>query len=58
MSIFMLSDMPAAVSAEPAQSAAEIKPAISEWGETALTEMFTLTAVLFVSFLAVVTGLV
>jgi hypothetical protein len=58
MSIFMLSDTPAAVSAEPAQSAAEIEPAISEWGEMALTVMFTLAAVLFVSFLAVVTGLV
>jgi hypothetical protein len=58
MSIFMLSDTSAVVSAEPAQTAAEIKPAISEWGEMALTVMFTLAAVLFVSFLAVVTGLV
>jgi hypothetical protein len=30
----------------------------SAWVETALTIMFTATAVLFVSFLAVVTGLV
>jgi hypothetical protein len=58
MSFFILNDTPAAGSVEPAQSAAEIKPAISEWGETALTVMFTLAAVLFVSFLAVVTGLV
>ena len=58
MSIFMLSDTPAAVSAEPARSTAEIEPAISEWGEMALTMMFTLAAVRFVSFLAVVTGLV
>jgi hypothetical protein len=58
MSFFMLSDTPAAVSAEPAQSTVEIEPAINEWGEMALTVVFTLAAVLFVSFLAVVTGLV
>jgi hypothetical protein len=58
MSIFMLSDTPAAVSVEPAQSTVEIEPAINEWGEMALTVVFTLAAVLFVSFLAVVTGLV
>ena len=46
-------DVPAI--AEPAADAA---PATSEWVETALTVMFTAAAVLFVSFLAVVTGIV
>jgi hypothetical protein len=36
----------------------EVAPVISEWAETALTVLFTAAAVLFVSFLAVVTGLV
>ena len=50
----MLSDPPAALSAEPVETAAEAAAPI----EMALTVMFTLAAVLFVSFLAVVTGLV
>ena len=33
------------------------KPALGEWTEMALTVMFITAAVLFVSFLAVVTGL-
>jgi hypothetical protein len=33
-------------------------PPIAQWGKMALTVMFTLAAVLFVSFLTVVTGLV
>jgi hypothetical protein len=48
-------DLPAI--AEPAAEA-EAAPATSEWVETALTVMFTAAAVLFVSFLAVVTGIV
>ena len=48
-------DLPAI--AEPAAEA-EAMPATSEWVETALTVMFTAAAVLFVSFLAVVTGIV
>jgi hypothetical protein len=43
--------------ADPAADA-EAAPATSEWVETALTVMFTAAAVLFVSFLAVVTGIV
>ncbi len=55
----MLSDTPAALPAEPVETtAAEATPPIAQWGEMALTVMFTLAAVLFVSFLAVVTGLV
>ena len=54
----MLSDTPAALSAEPVETAAGAAPPIAQWGEMALTVMFTLAAVLFVSFLAMVTGLV
>ena len=54
----MLSDTPAALPAEPVESTAEAAAPIGQWGEMALTVMFTLAAVLFVSFLAVVTGLV
>jgi hypothetical protein len=54
----MSTDMPAALVDEPAETAAEAPPAANEWAETALTVLFTAAAVLFVSFLAVVTGLV
>ncbi len=54
----MLSDTPAILSAEAFETTAESAPPIAQWGEMALTAMFTLAAVLFVSFLAVVTGLV
>jgi hypothetical protein len=56
----MSSDTPAILPADPAEAevGAEATPAIGKWGEMALTVMFTLTAVLFVSFLAVVIGLV
>jgi hypothetical protein len=54
----MSSNTPAVFSAEPLESPAEPTAPIAQWGEMALTVMFTLTAVLFVSFLAVVTGLV
>jgi hypothetical protein len=57
MSIFMSSDMPVEFPAEPADAATESETAADAWGEMALTVMFTLAAVLFVSFLAVVTGL-
>jgi hypothetical protein len=53
----MPSDVPAID--QPAEAAAETEPAAAgEWGETALTVLFTAAAVMFVSFLAVVTGLV
>jgi hypothetical protein len=54
----MSSDTPAAYSAELVETTAEPATPIGQWGEMALTLMFTLAAVLFVSFLAVVTGLV
>ena len=55
----MSRNTPAAFSAEPAvEITAEPAAPIGQWGEMALTVMFTLAAVLFVSFLAVVTGLV
>jgi hypothetical protein len=54
----MSSDTPAAFSAEPVETTAEPVAPVAQWGEMALTVMFTLAAVLFVSFLAVVTGLV
>jgi hypothetical protein len=51
-------DVPAGFADQPAEELAEAKPASSEWAETALAVLFTATAVLFVSFIAVVTGLV
>jgi len=58
MSAFMTSDTSAAPANEPDEATSAMQPTIGELGEMALTVMFTLTAVLFVSFLAVVTGLV
>jgi hypothetical protein len=58
MSAFMTSDTSAAVSSEPDEATSASRPATGQLGEMALTVMFALTAVLFVSFLAVVTGLV
>ena len=54
----MLSDTSAVLSAEPVETTAEAASPIAQWGEMALTVMFTLAAVLFVSFLTVITGLV
>jgi hypothetical protein len=53
-------DMSAANLPATADTAAEVEaaPATGEWVETALTVMFTAAAVLFVSFLAVVSGIV
>jgi len=47
-------------SSPPSQIETAVEPAapVAQWGEMALTVTFTLAAVLFVSFLAVVTGLV
>jgi hypothetical protein len=50
------------MSAAPAEQAGAVadtdQAARSEWIETVLTVLFTASAILFVSFLAVVTGLV
>jgi hypothetical protein len=51
-------DMPATLVEPLAEAAVEEPSVTSEWAETALTLTFTAAAVLFVSFLAVVTGLV
>jgi hypothetical protein len=50
-------EMPAALGAPAEETVTEGRPAISEWVETALTALFTAAAVLFVSVIAVVTGL-
>jgi hypothetical protein len=50
--------LPVVLPNEPAEVAVESMPVTSEWAEAALTVMFAAAAVLFVSFLAVVTGLV
>jgi hypothetical protein len=55
--LVMSSDTPI-FPADPLETTAEPAPPVAQWGEMALTVMFTLAAVLFVSFLAVVTGLV
>jgi hypothetical protein len=49
-------DMPAALADRPAAAGTQTGP--NEWTETVLTLLFTASAILFVSFLAVVTGLV
>jgi hypothetical protein len=49
-------DTSGALASEPAD--AEQQSTTREWAETALTVLFTAAAVLFVSFVAVVTGLV
>ena len=51
-------DIPAALLKQPAKAVTEVQPTRIEWAETALTVLFTAAAVLFISFLAVVTGLV
>jgi hypothetical protein len=54
----MSTDLAVAQASEPAEAAVGAAPSMSHWAETALTVMFTAAAVLFVSFIAVVTGLV
>ena len=51
-------DLPADFADEPAEDRRRSPVSSSEWAETALTVLFTAAAVLFVSFIAVVTGLV
>jgi hypothetical protein len=51
-------DVPADFASETAEEQVEAQSASSQWVETALTIVFTATAVMFVSFVAVVTGLV
>ncbi len=51
-------DMPAALIEQPAQAVVATQSAKNDWAETALTLLFAAAAILFVSFVAVVTGLV
>jgi hypothetical protein len=51
-------DMPAALIEQPAQAVVAAPSAKNDWAETALTLLFAAAAILFVSFVAVVTGLV
>ena len=53
----MSMDMPVAVDVEQPRTAAEALPLGNAWFETALTLLLTAATVLFVSFIAVVTGL-
>jgi hypothetical protein len=53
----MSTELPVAFVRE-AETAAEIQPATIAWIETAVAMVFTAAAVLFVSLVAVVTGLV
>lgn len=50
-------DLPVTLIEPPAQAAVD-PPAKADWAETALTLFFAAAAILFVSFVAVVTGLV
>jgi hypothetical protein len=51
-------DMPAALDDEAVKITPEAPTKPTVWVETALTLLFTASAVLFVSFIAVVTGIV
>jgi hypothetical protein len=51
-------DVPVDFASETAEEEVEAQSASSQWAETALTVVFTATAVLFVSFIAVVTGII
>jgi hypothetical protein len=51
-------DVPADFTDQAAEEIVEAQSAKSQWAETALAVLLTATAVLFVSFVAVITGLV
>jgi hypothetical protein len=54
----MSTEIPAALAGETREAGAKAAPVASGLAETALTVLFTAAAVLFISFVAVVTGLV
>jgi hypothetical protein len=54
----MSTNVPTALANQAVQTAVKIQSAPNEWIATALTVALAAAAVLFVSFLAVVTGLV
>jgi hypothetical protein len=51
-------EMPVSFAREAVDDATEVQAARSQWIETAVAVLFTAAAVVFASFLAVVTGLV
>ncbi len=51
-------DVPAGFTHQAAEESVDAQSGKSQWAETALTLVLTVTAVLFVSFVAVVTGLI
>jgi hypothetical protein len=54
----MSTELPVALPREATETTAEAQPAAKQWIETAVAVLFTAAAVLVVSFLAVMTGLV
>ncbi len=54
----MSTDLSAPLAENAANDVAQTMPAATEWVETALTVIFAAVAVLFVSFVAVLTGIV
>jgi hypothetical protein len=51
-------EAPTAFGTDAAKSSHDARPKAAAWLETVLTVLFTLATVLFVSFIAVVSGLV
>jgi hypothetical protein len=54
----MSMDMPVALDTEQPRTATEVSFVANAWFETALTLLLTAATVLFVSFIAVVSGLI
>jgi len=54
----MSTDLPATFEVDTAQASGRSQPLEGVWFETALTALFTAATVLFVSFIAVISGLV
>ncbi|HEY3795277.1 MAG TPA: hypothetical protein VGM09_25910 [Bradyrhizobium sp.] len=55
---FMSIESPAAFGADAAKTSRDVQPTTAGWIETALTALFAVATVLFVSFIAVISGLV
>jgi hypothetical protein len=51
-------EVPAAFGADAAKTSHEARPMPATWLETALTALFAVATVLFVSFIVVISGLV
>ena len=50
-------DVPADFTDQSAEEMVEVQSAPSEWAEIALTVLFTASGILFVSFVAVISGI-